>query len=179
MTRHFRVTAAITNARSGTVRRVAALRKVSRRTVLTTGAATVAAASMSGCGWENGAQATSAADDVALVTDALDDELAFAEMCEQVRRRYRQLAARIDVVISGQREHTDALTATLGQPQPTDTEVPISDNLPVTVISREAAILHERRIADCLASQAGPLAQLFASMAASHAVTAEDWRTTR
>ena len=115
MTRHFRVTAAITNARSGTVRRVAALRKVSRRTVLTTGAATVAAASMSGCGWENGAQATSAADDVALVTDALDDEVAFAEMCEQVRRRYRRLAARIDVVISGQREHTDALTATLGQ----------------------------------------------------------------
>ena len=51
--------------------------------------------------------------------------------------------------------------------------------LPVTVISREAAILHERRIADCLASQAGPLAQLFASMAASHAVTAADWRTTR
>ena len=95
--------------------------KFSRRTVLTTGAATVAAAAVSGCSWENGAQATSAEDDLSLVTDALDDEFAFAEMCQQIRRRYRRLAARIDIVIAGQREHIDALTATLDQPQPTAT----------------------------------------------------------
>lgn len=178
MAGHFRDTAAAVPQSSGTVRRVAAMSKVSRRTLLATGAGAVAAATLSGCGFESGAEATASADDVALVEQALQDEAAFAGMCQDIQSRHRRLATRIEVVIAGQFVHEEALTASLEEPPPTSSGS-VETGLAPTAISREASRLHERRTADCLVSQSGPLARLFASIAASHAVTATQWRNVK
>jgi hypothetical protein len=148
---------------------------MSRRALLCTGAVTAVVLPLTGCALESGATATAAGDDADLVQAALSDEADFAVTCTSIRERNRRLAKQLDVVIAGQEAHIDALMELLEAPSaPSPTRKP--GQSPASV-SRTAARLHDKRMADSQAAQAGALAQLFASMAASHAVTAQYWRT--
>jgi predicted small lipoprotein YifL len=153
---------------------------VSRRALLSTGAAAVVTVSLAGCGAKAPTGSAAASDDVAIVESALEDESAFTRMCETLRTQHRDLAPRLDVVITAQLAHEEALADTLSEPVSSGGSsgvIPTTRRQAIRMVSRQAAKLHERRMADCLAAQPGPLAQLFASIAASHAVTAQDWRS--
>jgi len=143
--------------------------------VLCTGAVTAAVLPLTGCALESGATATAAADDADLVQAALADEADFAATCKGIRERNRSLTKQLDVVLAGQEAHIAAL-AELGEAPSAPNPTPKPGQSAASV-SRTAARLHEKRMADSQAAQAGALAQLFASMAASHAVTAQYWRT--
>ena len=144
------------------------------------GAAAAVSVSLAGCSLTGRAGAADEDADVALVEAALTEEIAFGAMCEKLRRQHRTLARRLDAVAAIQTAHADALSNTLADPPPTpmptiggtETAVSIRD------VSREANRLYAKRLADCMAAEAGALAQMFGSMAASHAVTAQYWRST-
>lgn len=158
------------------MRRVAASTNVSRRAVLSGGAATVAVLSLSGCTVVGDAGANAVAADVDLVEAALAEERAFGALCERLGRNQLKLAEQLEAVAAIQTAHADALAATLVD-APAPTTEPGGSSGTIRSVSRRADELHDRRMADCAAAEAGALAQLFASIAASHAVTARYWRT--
>lgn len=138
-------------------------------------AVSFAAVSLQGCGVSGDAGAADDSADVALVVAALKEEQSFGAACTKLAASHAALAAELNAVVATQSAHTDALTEILVEPPTSSTgaERPAGS---VRSVTRRADALHDRRMADCRAAQAGALAQLFASMAASHAVTARYWR---
>lgn len=139
-------------------------------------AAAAVALTVNGCSVTGAADARDDSDDVALVEAALDEELAFGAFCDRLGDSHRAFAVRLAAVSATQAAHADALSATLDDP-PASTTEPEPSNSSIRSVSRQAARLHDRRMADCRAAEAGALAQLLGSIAASHAVTARYWRT--
>ncbi|MBA2445006.1 MAG: hypothetical protein H0V49_06710 [Nocardioidaceae bacterium] len=123
-----------------------------------------------------------AADDIALVVDAIASEEALATFGATAATIHPQLSAVLDLVRTRGRAHASLLREAL-----VDFEAPhagqpaVIPRTPRATYSKLISLLtdaEEQRLADCLASESGLLARVFASMSASHAAAAAQLVTT-
>lgn len=196
-----RVGAAI-GAGSGTVALVSSRPQPapSRRTVLRAALVSAGVAAVGGCtitvsgpgsptaspvtGSKPASGATSApntqagtAADAALVTAATVDEQRLLRLCLATMAAHPRLRSTLRPVVSRQRAHVlrlrRVLTAPSGSPSGTGPTVATRPKQARAALGRAFEAAGRRRRADCLAASSGPLASLLASVAASHAVTAQ------
>jgi len=159
--------------------------RVSRRALLGATAATSVGLLAGGCAATEGSAggtdiAPTSGGDVDVATAALFREDDFRSLCLRIRRRHPALADRLDVLISGQRVHQEALAEAVPDGVSTDTArvvpVPRQEQKAVALVAAAAGRLERLSLDDAMAAESGALARLMASIAASHAVTAEAWR---
>ena len=159
---------------------------VSRRVALGAGLFS-ALALATGCGSEarRGAgrsQATTSSistpdGDIPLLVRAIADEEAFGAFCSAALRRFRDQRPLLTGLVERQRLHVTRFRDTL-----TDLTPPVSRIRPtpprrseqlLSAVGVLAVDARDARSADCIAASSGLLAELFASVAASHAVTVQ------
>ncbi len=121
--------------------------------------------------------------DVVLLISAISDEESLLNYCGDAVDRHRQLKNIITPVLKRQREHVRRLRSTLtdDQPRRNTTAAPVPGN-PLQALNnlrQFASSAEETRFADCLATESGLLARLFASTSAAHALTVESIRDAR
>lgn len=133
-------------------------------------------APVSGAGSAPGTPAGTAAD-AALVTAATADEQRLLRLCRATVAAHPRLRPALGPVLNGQRAHVlrlrRVLTLRSGGPSEAGPTVAVRPEQAQAALSRSFEAAGRRRRADCLAASFGPLASLLASVAASHAVTAQ------
>jgi hypothetical protein len=174
--------------------------RVSRRRLLQVTAAALVSASLGACSLDDaappGESAASSTDpspatesdeapdatddaDVNLVVAALADEENLLELVAAARADHPDLAPVLDPRIRIQNEHIrvlrDSLTEPPAQPPSTAPRLPRKTGALTPLVTRRLRGTAARRSADCMAAQSGPLARIFASMAASHSVGVTAW----
>jgi len=161
----------------------------SRRVALQAAALTALAFVATGCGVDRldgshgtGAPvpsrtgATTALDaDIRLVTEAIADEEGVGDFYAAAARRFPAQRALLGGLVVRQRMHVTRLRGSLTNLSPRVTHTrsrvpPHAQSLPVALASL-ALRARNSRSADCLTATSGLLAELFASMAAAHAIT--------
>ena len=114
-------------------------------------------------------------EDIALLTRAIADEESLLNFSTTAARRFPADRAVLNGVVALQRLHVSRLRASLSNLHPpvtrTSARVPRHIDDLKTALAAVEAQEHRDRAANCLAATSGLLAQLFASIAASHAVT--------
>lgn len=156
---------------------------VSRRALLGATATTTAALALTACGGSTSdpvASSVGAAGDADLAEAAWARENDFRALCLRIRRRHRSLAPRLGVVVAGQLVHEEALAAALPDGERTHVSelvaIPRQPSQAAALVASTAVELQRSSLHDCLQAGSAALARLMASIAASHAVTAEAWR---
>jgi len=163
--------------------------RLSRRTLLGAGVTSAATAAMllSGCAGTRDAdaepgQASADSGDLDLADAARSRESDFRGLCLRIRRRHPALADRLDEVIPGLSTHEEALAQAIPDGESTTLSglsamppVPRREAKAADLVAATAARLHRRCLADSVEAESGALARLLASIAASHAVTAQAW----
>ncbi|MGI8577328.1 MAG: hypothetical protein ACR2KG_05290 [Nocardioidaceae bacterium] len=118
-----------------------------------------------------------AAHDIDLLTTAIADEEALLNYCGAAIRQQRGLRDLLVPIQLRQRSHVTGLRKALrGSPPKRSTamvEIPAHPATVVDVLTQLVSARRLRRFTDCMSAQTGLLARLFASVAASHAVTVE------
>ena len=112
-----------------------------------------------------------AAADLRILAAALADEYRLLAYCSAVESRHSGLTPTVAPVRSVQQQHVAVLQRTLGrsavQERP---HVPRRPKAAQARLLRELRGANDRRTSNCLAAVSGPLARVFASIAASHAM---------
>jgi hypothetical protein len=121
--------------------------------------------------------ASDADTDIRLLTNAIAAEEELLNFCTAASRRYPAKRSLLTDVIAFQHQHVRRFRGSLTNLEPpvTRTSRPLphrSGELPSELAAAERAAA-DHRSADCLAATSGLLAELFGSVAASHAVTAQ------
>lgn len=113
--------------------------------------------------------------DVALVIRAIADEQRLLSFCTAAASRFGDQQAVLGPLSSRQGQHVSRLRATLTDLHPAlgDTHRAVPRTAPVfsAALRQLVAQIRDNRTADCQAARAGLLAELFAAVAASHAMT--------
>ncbi len=173
---------------SGTVARVGADAGLSRRSLLR-GAVVVTAASMTACTQQAAPPpevrtVTSGAtpappddDDVSIVVAAIGDEERLQGYCAAVIRRHPSSGDAVRPLQARQRAHVAGLRAILSDddPAPTTrrTRAPADAQRALASLVARVTQARDARFDDCLTATSGLLASRLASMAASHAASAD------
>lgn len=123
-----------------------------------------------------GSSGTSDGADVALVVKAIGDEQRLLNFCTAAARSFSDDKAMLTALASRQRAHVTRLRAALTDLHPATTHmhaaVPAAEKAFTTALRSLIGEARDSRTADCQAADAGLLAELFACLAASHAMTA-------
>ena len=118
-----------------------------------------------------------ATEDVAQVLIAVAEEERLLRYCQALARRHGSLAAEAGVIAGRVRRHARQLRAVVPGTEPGRPgripRVPGRPPAARAALADLCAAARDARFADCLAAQSGLLARLFASTAASHALTVE------
>jgi len=126
--------------------------------------------------------AAESAGDVALVVDAIASEEALGNFGARAAKTHPQLATLLQPVRARGEAHAELLRAALVNVEPPQvrltTRVPRAEQATRTKLVALISNAEQRRLADCLASESGALARVFASMSASHAAAGTLMRET-
>jgi len=117
-----------------------------------------------------------------LVVDAIASEEALADFGARATKTHPRLATLLKPVQARGEAHAELLRAVLVNVEPPQvrmtTRVPRTEQATGTKLVALISDAEQRRLADCLASESGPLARVFASMSASHAAAGTLMRDT-
>ncbi|MEJ7744714.1 MAG: hypothetical protein WKF73_20570 [Nocardioidaceae bacterium] len=117
-----------------------------------------------------------ATDDITLVVEAIASEEALGLFCSAAEETHPTLSTLAKPVRIRSKAHASLLRNALVNVEPARSSRP--DRIPGAEQAARARLLariaqaEQQRLTDCLASQSGPLARVFASMSASHAASA-------
>jgi hypothetical protein len=118
--------------------------------------------------------------DVMLLAAAVTDEWALLDTCRATVTSYPALAALVRPIEQRQQLHIDGLSNAAEDPLPLGAHraAAVPRRLPLArrALVQALSAASERRTQDCMAADAGLLARLFGSVAASHAATVEHLR---
>ncbi len=148
-------------------------------TAATPAAETPAASTSTAASTTSGAgspAASASQSDVLLVEAAIADERVLLDYCRDAGASHRAIAAVLTRIVAQQGSHVSALRAALADPgQESARRVPAvrgGRKAILVTVARLLVAAQQQRRADSLAAESGPLARLFASISASHAVAA-------